>query len=78
MRKIVTLVSLMTILACMPESSEAAQSKKKKPNTPSQTKQKIDPYELCKQLVAKHGGAELRVQRYQITKDGTLRCWYMA
>ena len=76
MRKIVTLVSLMTILACMPESSEAAQTKKKKPNTPSQTKQKIDPYDLCKLLVAKDKGAHVRVQRYRITKDGSLHCWY--
>lgn len=76
MRKIVTLLSLIAVLASMPESSEAAQ-RKKKPNTPAQTKQKIDPYELCKQLVAKHGGPVPRVQRYRITKDGTLHCWYL-
>lgn len=75
MRKLATLVSLMTLLACMPEAAEAAQ--KKKPNTPSQTKQKFDPYELCKQLVAKHGGPVPRVQRYRITKDGVLHCWYL-
>ena len=75
MRKLVTLVSMMTILACMPASSEAAQ-KKKKPNPPSQTKQKIDPYELCKLLVAKDKGAHVRVQRDRITQDGSLHCWY--
>ena len=75
MRKIIALAALLGALAYMPATTDAAQ--KKKPSTSSQTKPKFDPYKLCQQLVAKHGGPVPRVQRYRITKDGTLHCWYM-
>ena len=75
MKKVVASVLVVAALCFLFDLADAAQ--KKKPATSPQTK-KISPYERCKQLVAKHGGAELRVQRYRITKDGTLHCWYMA
>lgn len=76
MKKVVALLSLIAVLGCLSEPAEATQ-KKRKPNTPAQSKQKIDPYELCKLLVAKDGGPVPRVQRYRITKDGMLHCWYL-
>jgi len=72
------LIGCVTIAILALGNGEVAAAQKKKPAPQSQTKSKVSPYELCKQLVAKHGGAELRVQRYQITKDGVLKCWYMA
>ena len=75
MRKFTTLLLLTAALVCLSAQSEAAQ--KKKP-APPPAKTKINPYELCKQLVAQSKGSHVRVQRYRITKDGNLHCWYYA
>ncbi|MBL8908284.1 MAG: hypothetical protein JNM20_16550 [Rhizobiales bacterium] len=73
MRWIAVLIFLMTACLCLSGQSDAAQ--KKKTSAP-QAKPKIDYYELCKLLVAKDKGTHVRVQRYRLTKDGTLHCWY--
>lgn len=70
MKRIVASLMLVSALTCSFELADAAQ--KKKPTT----KPKVSYYELCKQLVAPKSSASVRVQRYQVTKDGTLRCWY--
>jgi len=75
MRKFVALAALSGALAIMPAATDAAQ---KKPANSPQAKPKVNYYKLCQQLVAKHGGPVPRVQRYRVTKDGTLHCWYMA
>jgi len=69
--KLIAFIALLGALTGIPEFAEAAQ--KKKPTT----KPKVSYYELCKKLVAPKSGASVRVQRYQLTKDGTLRCWYL-
>jgi len=73
MKKIVALVVFASTLAFLTDATEAAQ---KKPGTSSQTKSKVSPYERCRQLVATHSTASVRIQRYKIMKDGTIRCWY--
>lgn len=75
MKNFATLLLLATAVFCLSAQGEAAQKKK---TAPPAAKTKVNPYELCKQLVAKSKGSHIRVQRYRITKDGTLHCWYYA
>jgi hypothetical protein len=75
MRRLSALVFVLAACFCLTVQVDAAQ--KKKPTTPP-AKSKINYYELCKKFVAKDKGAHVRVQRYRLSKDGTLHCWYYA
>jgi len=68
--KFLAIMAFVGALASIPGLADAAQTKK------PTTKPKVSYYELCKQLVAPKSSASVRVQRYQVTKDGKLSCWY--